>query len=161
MPSRPVTEDAAQDGVSLASLNHDVAFHLRCAQEASFLAFVQRTGDYDLSPGQYSVLTIIRDNPGASQAALGEAMGRDRSTMTAMLRKLEAKGQIVRQRSATDGRIVQIYITDAGKAELRKLSWSAHAHDRLVDRIVGADKAKLIALLSKLTQALSDPAKLR
>src|SRR5262249_40655121 len=57
-----------------------IGFNLRMAQEASFMAFARQARSVTgTRPGRFAVLTLINENPGISQTALGFAAGRDKS----------------------------------------------------------------------------------
>ena len=145
----------AEGEVQLGPLSSFIGFHLRLAQEASFRAFAQRVGDPDLKPRRFAILTLIDENPGLTQTALGRASGRDKSTLTPALNDLERRGLITRERSPSDRRSYVLSLTREGKALLQKLALHAHAHDRNLDEIVGLDrKAELIRILRKIAMAL-------
>lgn len=132
-----------------------VAYHLRRAQEASFAAFVRRVGDDHIWPGWYSLLMIIRDNPGINQTELSQATGRDKSTLTASLRELDKAGMVVRLRDEGDRRNFRIYLSENGENYLGELDAHAKNHDREIDRIVGNDKRDLfLSILKELAYRL-------
>src|SRR5690606_27040602 len=79
---------AAEREVRLGELENYISFHLRLAQNASFKAFKRHTGENRLRPGWFAVLMIIRNNPGITPMALSRASGRDKSTITPVLRDL-------------------------------------------------------------------------
>ena len=94
-PRRDAEADGERDrggGLSLGVLDDYVGFHLRLAQNASFRAFKRLTGERSLRPGWFAVLSIIDANPGITPMALSRASGRDKSTITPVLRDLAARG---------------------------------------------------------------------
>jgi DNA-binding MarR family transcriptional regulator len=119
-------------------LNGLIPYQLRRAHEASFNAFARRVGDSHIWPGWYTVLVVIHDNPGINQTALSNAIGRDKSTLTASLRELGKLGIIKRTPDPTDGRSLLLGLTEAGKQHLRTLNDHAELHERVVDEIVGS-----------------------
>ena len=132
-----------------------VAYHLRLAQEASFQAFRQRVGSGDLQPGRYTVLSIIAANPGLTPTDLSRACGRDKSTLTPALKDLTRRGLVERKRHETDERSYTVHLTSAGADLLQKLRRHALAHDRLIDRVVGHDRAMFLEVLRRITRELS------
>jgi len=128
-----------QDGVRLGLLNDTLGFHLRLAQEASFVAFARRSGTSGLKPGHFATLVVIHENPGLSQTALGTAVGRDKSTLTPRLAELEQRGLIRRDRAVTDRRSYALTLTPAGEEALAALTAHAAAHDEVLDRLVGVE----------------------
>jgi len=147
-PERP------QDNVALGQLADMVGFHLRLAQEASFRAFAQRVGARDLKPRRFAILTLIDQNPGLTQTALGRASGRDKSSLTPALDDLERRGLIERRRAPKDRRVHALHLTAAGRSVLRELRRHAVAHDRRLDRILGAGKAQFLAALRRIAMSL-------
>jgi DNA-binding MarR family transcriptional regulator len=153
-PEDATAERISADDVTLGALGGNIAFHLRLAQDASFKAFKRHTGEADLRPGWYAVLSLIDDNPGITPMALSRASGRDKSTLTPVLRDLIAHG-LVRQRPIpNDRRSYAMHLTSEGKERLARLTKHAEAHDQRIDDIVGPKKRELIELLRRITDLL-------
>jgi DNA-binding MarR family transcriptional regulator len=152
MARAPTTARRAElDIVRLGPLADFIGFHLRMAQEVSFQAFARRVGEVELSPGRFALLMLIGENPGISQAALGRASGRDKSTLTPALDDLQRRGLVLRERLASDRRAYALSLTEAGTAMLATLTEHARAHDRELDRIVGgAEKARFLHILRRI-----------
>ena len=53
-----------------------LGYHLRRSQVSVFQDFARAMDGMALTPGQFGVLALIQANPGLSQSALGQAMGR-------------------------------------------------------------------------------------
>jgi DNA-binding MarR family transcriptional regulator len=140
----------APAAVDLGPLGNYIGFHLRLAQELALRAFAKRAGKTDFRPGWFAILMIVRLNPGLSQSALARAIGRDKSTISPLIRELEGKALIVRRPSPGDRRSVTLSLTPAGERELDSLIVHVEAHDRRLDEVVGEDKSKLIVLLRKI-----------
>ncbi|WP_342452932.1 MarR family winged helix-turn-helix transcriptional regulator [Pararoseomonas indoligenes] len=139
----------------LGPLGEALGFHLRLAQEASFAAFARRTGESGLKPGFFATLAVIHENPGLSQTALGNAVGRDKSTLTPRLAEMERAGLIRRGRSATDRRSYALTLTPAGEEALSILATHAAAHDAQLDALVGPEiRAAFLDALRRLNQGL-------
>lgn len=153
-----VRKRESRDGlppVSLGTLENAIGFHLRLAQDASFRAYARRAGQHDLKPGHFAALLVIVNNPGIGQGALGQAIARDKSSVTPIIQSLFKRGLIDRQTSAVDRRRIQLAITGSGRALLRRLAPHVRAHDRTLDKIVGADKALLLGLLKRIANQTS------
>jgi len=141
--------------VSLGTLDDAIGFHLRVAQDASFRAFARRAGQQDLKPGHFAALLVIMKNPGIGQGALGRAIARDKSSVTPIIQNLFKRGLIDRQISAVDRRRIQLSVTGSGRALLRRLAPHVRRHDRKLDTIVGADKARFLGLLRRIANEIS------
>jgi DNA-binding MarR family transcriptional regulator len=145
---------AGNGNVRLGVLADFIAFHLLVAQNASFRAFARHAGQSDLKPGRFGAMMVIHNNPGITQAALGRAVSRDKSTITPLVQELHRLGFIHRRPSAVDRRSVTLTLTRAGEAALKELLLHARAHDRRLDEIVGKRKATLLSLLRKIADEL-------
>jgi DNA-binding MarR family transcriptional regulator len=141
---------AASHEVDLGPLENYIGFHLRLAQELALRAFAKRAGKSDFRPGWFAILMIVRLNPGLSQSALARAIGRDKSTISPLIRELEGRALIIRRPAPGDRRSVTLSLTPAGEKELDSLIVHVEAHDRRLDEVVGEDKSKLIVLLRKI-----------
>jgi hypothetical protein len=62
--------------VDLGVLPEHIGYVVRRAQLAIFKDFIQTLAPVDIRPAQYSVLIVIAENPGLTQAALGRAGAR-------------------------------------------------------------------------------------
>ena len=150
-------ESTARPGeseVHLGALGCNIAFHLRLAQDASFRAFKRHTGESDLRPGWYAVLTLINANPGITPMVLSRASGRDKSTLTPILRDLIRHRLVEQAPMPNDRRSYTLVLTSEGEDRLARLTAHAEAHDRQIDELVGARKKELIELLRRITNSL-------
>ena len=143
------------DGIRLGVLGDYIGFHLRMAQDASFRAFARHAGMRDLKPGRFAAMTVISNNPGITQAELGRAIARDKSSVTPLIQELERRGLVKRQRSPTDRRAIALTLTATGEETLKRLAAHAVEHDRQLDQIVGTHKADFISLLKKIADNLA------
>lgn len=141
--------------VKLGPLDGYIAFHLRMAQEIALRAFIASSRQPDFKPGHFATLMVIRLNPGVSQIEVCRAIGRDKSTLSPLIRELERSGLILRENSSTDRRSVTLRLSPKGEKTLDTLLEHVEAHDRRLDAIVGEAKPELIALLKKIAAALS------
>jgi DNA-binding MarR family transcriptional regulator len=141
--------------VRLGALADWIGFHLRLAQDASFRAFARHTGQPHMKPGRFAAMMVIHNNPGITQTALGRAIARDKSTVTPLVQELHRHGLVRRSPSAADRRSITLTLTRAGEAMLADLLAHARAHDRRLDAIVGRRKPEFVALLRKITSALT------
>src|ERR1700741_5144759 len=107
---------ALNEGIDYGPLADWIGFHVRMAQIAAFQAFARETGEVDLPPGRFALLTLIGRNPGISQTVLSRAAGRDKSTLTPALRDLKRRGLIARRRLESDRRSYHLTLTPSGQS---------------------------------------------
>src|SRR5215469_2575069 len=90
--------EAVAGPINFGPLAHWIGFNLRMAQEAAFQAFSRRSLEIGESPGRFATLTLIARNPGISQIELSQANGRDKSTLTPVVKDLVRRGLVERKR---------------------------------------------------------------
>jgi len=155
---RTTVKSEAPAPVNLGWLGGTVGFYLRTAQEAAFQAFARRANGADARPWRFAVLALIDANPGLTQGELAAAIRRNTSSLTPVLDDLCRQGYVSRQRLESDRRTYALKLTPKGNAARIKLMASAIAHERDIDRTVGADRAQFIRILKSLALALASEA---
>lgn len=146
-------QERVKDTVDLGALPGLLGYQLRCAQLAAFQNFAAHIGLDGITPGRFGLLTIVEANEGLSQAALAQALGTDRSTMVAMIDRLEGEGYVERRRAASDRRRHAIYPTPAGRALLKKIRPLVSAHEADLAKALSAEeRATLLRLLRQISQ---------
>ncbi len=88
-----------------------------CAREI-IKAYHEPLSALNLTYTQYLVMMVLWEEKRKSVRELGECLYLDSGTLTPLLKKLEAKGYIVRERCPEDERCVIVSLTAAG-AELK------------------------------------------
>ncbi|MDF2833962.1 MarR family winged helix-turn-helix transcriptional regulator [Chryseobacterium indoltheticum] len=71
--------------------------------------------ELDITYPQYLVMMVLWENDGLPVNHIGEKLYLDSGTLTPLLKRLEAKGLIIRKRKKEDERVVQVFISDLGK----------------------------------------------
>ncbi len=132
------------NGLDLGMLPSLLGYHLRRAQVAVFQHFAETMGEAEITPGQFGVLLVINNN----------ALGIDRSTVVAVIDRLESRGLVVRAPSPTDRRSHALRLSEAGAQLLHKLKEMVRAHERHIARgLSREDQAQLIALLDRVARS--------
>lgn len=154
--ARPRSAAAAGANASAAAVDYDilpqlVGYHLRRAQAVVFDDFLRSMAEQGITPGQFGVLTLIGANPGLSQSGLARAIGVERSTMVAVIDRLQARGLVERRPSRADRRSYALSLSAAGHRLLARLKPMVRRHERRVTRRLDeAQKATLMGLLRRL-----------
>ena len=133
-----------------------VGFHLRRSHEAAQQQVAASLADTGLMPIHAEVLAMIGDNPGTIPSVVAHALGRDRSSVTGILRTLLDRGLIERARTTRDRRAALLQLTQDGEAMLRRLLERVAACDAALDRILGEDKPALLAQLRRISTMLAE-----
>lgn len=131
-----------------------IGYNLRKAQIAVFQNFQSAVAPYDITPGQFGVLILIRENTGLSQSELGTAVGIDRSTMVAVIDRLEGRGWVVRAPSPSDRRSYALELSPEGERLVEELIPKVRAHERQMARDLSKEQQQqLIDLLQRVSRA--------
>ena len=112
-------ERAAGAKVDLGVLPRLLGYNLRRANQASWRTYVSFIGENKIRPGLFSLLCLVRSNPGIAQIELGTHLGVDKASIVALLDRLERAGLIERRRSTRDRRRQGISLTEAGSRGTR------------------------------------------
>ncbi len=82
---------------------------------------------------------------------IAEEGGFSKATLTGVLGTLETKGLLQRERSTTDGRLVIVSMTDAGRELMQSLFPEFNAHEQTVAGAAGDARPELADLLRRIT----------
>lgn len=119
---------------------------LHRASHAMTAAYRKVLEPLDLTYPQYTVLSALwRTNP-LTIRDLGRVLGSDHSTMSPLIKRLEAKALVRRSRSRTDEREVLVQLADAGE-QLRE---SAAFVQQDIHRAAGLTDARHDRLVTEL-----------
>jgi DNA-binding MarR family transcriptional regulator len=125
----------------------------RCQQYFGDLYAVE-AGARELTPQQFTVLAALEHNEGASQTALVDITGIDRSTLAEMARRMVEKGLLERERTEEDQRANSVVITANGRKALRSARLAAERAERaLLDPLPASDRVKLVKMLGQIAAA--------
>jgi DNA-binding MarR family transcriptional regulator len=144
------------DGPSLMfeELDGLLGYRLRRAQGAMHRDFMAAVASLDLTQKQAATLWLINGNPGVAQVAVAAALGMDRATTMAIVDRLEARRLVIRQRSSTDRRRQELYLTPAGQSALRKAKARIAKHEeRFKSLFTAAELESLLTALQRLQDA--------
>ena len=146
---RPVSPGAeANPPISLERLRGLAGYLIRQAQLWVFQDFNETLAPLDLRPVQYSILSVIRENPGLSQMALSQALGIVRSGVVPMLDGLESRKLLKRAASASDRRSHALHLTAEGNALLNRADALVQHHEnRLIAKVGPRGHKQLLEVL--------------
>lgn len=75
----------------------------------------------DISSDQWTVLMFLSDNNGPTQTDLAQKLYKDRANLTRILDLMEKNQLVERQRSSTDRREYNVFITEKGTSLIPQL----------------------------------------
>ncbi len=107
-------------GISMDK-NKSIDHQLRATWQAVAKMYNEQAAKHDSTMATAFVLLNIDFEKGTPSTALGPLMGMEPTSLSRLLKTMEDKGVICREKSPTDGRSVIIKLTDYGK-EMREIS---------------------------------------
>lgn len=135
----------------IGEIRNIVGFHIRLAHGATYRHFTETFSDLDLTQKQVSVLWLIDDHPDIAQTDLAHRMRMDRATTMAIVNRLQARGYLVRGKSASDGRKQTLNLTAAGHEALVVAKEAIAEHERwLKSRFTEKEIKSLIEMLTRI-----------
>ena len=112
----------------------------------------------DLNAVEYTMLALIRANPGVSPTQLRKALGISKPYVTAGLEKLHARRWIVREVNPNDQRAQCLYTTSIAAEQAASMTTALLAGERqAMSTLSAAERGQLAKLLHKLAQARVGP----
>ncbi len=106
---------------------------------------------------QYLAMLVLWENDGITVSEISARMLTDPGSLTPLLKRLESEGLLQRVRSSQDERVVQLHLTDKGRAlheQAKALPACILKASGLSLEQLAALKADLVELRSHLQQAL-------
>jgi MarR family transcriptional regulator, lower aerobic nicotinate degradation pathway regulator len=116
----------------------------------------RRAGEHWVSVIQTRLLGVLRDRT-PTMNELATMLGVDKSSATGLVDRAERRGLVARVPSSSDGRVVLVELTDAGRALVAEVS-AGFAADvtTLLARLSPADRSSLTRVLTRLLVAHAD-----
>jgi len=101
---------------SALKLDNQLCFPLYACAKEVVKRYKPYLDELDLTYTQYITMMVMWDKKSVNVKELGESLFLDSGTLTPLLKKLEAKGYIKRERSKNDERNLVVSITEKGDA---------------------------------------------
>lgn len=137
-------------------------FLIRRLHQLHVSVFLEECGDFDVTPVQYAVLSVLYRGQALDQVSVAAEVGIDRNNAADVLRRLERRGFVERIPSETDRRAMLNAISETG----RRFVEDAHgAMERAQDRFTGSlskrDRERLTDLLQRVMLDNNDSGRAR
>ncbi|WP_341704884.1 MarR family transcriptional regulator [Ferrovibrio sp.] len=116
MPEAPAAApQSAPQSASLLALDNQLCFSIYSAGLAFNRLYKPVLDAMNLTYPQYLVMMALWETDAQTVGELGERLFLESSTLTPLLKRLEATGYVTRQRNPDDERQVQIRLTQRGR----------------------------------------------
>lgn len=132
-----------------------ICFSVYATSHAFTRLYQTLLAEYDLTYPQFLVLLSLRDKEGQSVSDLSQTISIESNTLSPMLKRIEAKGLISRQRSLEDERRMVVALTPKGMDLTRTASIAPAEIMKAID-LSEAELAQCLATLQKVRAALRD-----
>lgn len=135
-------------------LENQLCFPLyACSKEVvrSYTPYLEPLG---VTYTQYLVLMVLWEKKSLKVSDLGEVLWLDSGTLTPVLKKLETKGYLIRQRCKDDERCVTVTLTEKGEILKEKAS-EIPFHMASCMKLEDCEMKQLKDLLKKLMEGLT------
>lgn len=97
-------------------LDNQLCFAVYAASRAMALAYRPLLAPLGLTYPQYVAMLVLWEQDACSLKELGSRLQLDSGTLTPLIKRLERQGLVRRQRAAGDERLLEITLTEAGRA---------------------------------------------
>lgn len=122
--------------------------------QISVAIFLEEMGVLELTPVQYGILMVGSSSAGITQSDLATEIGIDRVTTGEVLQRLSKIGYLIRERSASDRRSIELCITRKGASMLRRASANAKSvQDRLLAPLALDDQKAFLEMMRRIVSA--------
>lgn len=147
-----MSSPSASEGKGKAASSPSAAAFL-LAQLGSHAAskFAGHLTELKLVPAHAGILRILSQTPAITQQALARKLGTVPSRLVGLLDDVEGRGLIERRMNRDDRRRHAVYLTNEGRATLRKIGELSRGHQRtLFTALSEEEQEQLAALLQRV-----------
>jgi MarR family transcriptional regulator, lower aerobic nicotinate degradation pathway regulator len=139
--------------IAPAALARWTGFLLARAHQRAHALFQDALSGLELTPKSFGALSVIKELGPLSQAALGETLHVDRTTIVTVVDELERAGYVKRGRNSADRRVHSLEVTPSGIEALRVADRVARrTHDELLADLTPSERDQLQALLCRIAR---------
>lgn len=147
------TDLAAPARINTDFLETLIGYNARRAALSIIGVFLERMEVYGVRPVDFSVLSLIRHNPGITSRQLCAALGLLPPNLVLMVNQLEARQLVDKRPHPTDGRAVALHLSDDGHALMNEAETTAASLEKeATSHMSEHQRSTLIRLLKLVYQ---------
>lgn len=139
----------------LLRLDNQLCFPLYACSKEVVHSYQPLLGPLGLTYTQYLCMMVLWEEGAATVSHLGERLYLDSGTLTPVLKKLEDRGYITRERSVADARVLEARLTPKGR-DLRDRAASVPVAMACHVHLTADEVAELKRLLAKVIASVRD-----
>jgi len=156
------TSDKDGQNIPYTDLWSRPGFLIRRLHQLHVAVFLEEFGDFDVTPVQYAVLSVLYRGAALDQVSVAADVGIDRNNAADVLRRLERRGFVERVASKADKRAKLTRITDTGRTFVEDAHGAMErAQTRFTDGLGKRDRERLMDLLQKVMLDNNDSGRAR
>ena len=139
------------DSIDTRYLETLLGYNTRRATLVIVADFMEQMQPYNLSTVEFSVLSLIRHNPGITSRQICAALNILPPNLVGLLKKIEKREFITRAPHLTDGRAMGLSLTASGDALTRAAEKTAASSDaNFLSKLSTSEQEVLKKLLKKI-----------
>jgi MarR family transcriptional regulator, lower aerobic nicotinate degradation pathway regulator len=125
---------------------------IRRAHQTSMAIFAEELAGYEVTALQFAILQALLDEPGADQISIAQRVALDAATSGSVIMRLEERGWLRREASATDRRRKLLWLTAEGeKAALEMKKPARKVQQKLLASLDEAEKQQFLSMLKRIS----------
>lgn len=137
--------------VNTAYLETLVGYNARRAALAVISLFVPRMAEYGLRPVDFSILSVIRHNPGITSKQLCSTLNLLPPNLVGKIAALDKRGLLLRHPHPSDGRALGLQLTPEGQALMAQAELTAFELEKeAASALSESERHTLLRLLQKV-----------
>jgi MarR family transcriptional regulator, lower aerobic nicotinate degradation pathway regulator len=126
---------------------------IRRAHQTSMAIFADELAAYDVTALQFAILQALVDDPGADQISVAQHVALDAATSGSVIMRLEERGWLRREPSATDRRRKLLWLTPEGERFALEMKKPARkVQQRLLSSLNDSEQQQFISMLKKISR---------
>jgi len=131
-----------------------IGYQVRQAQSAVFRDLSRTLRQTGVTPGEFSLLTMLRANPRINSITLARIYQLDKATLSLSIKGLMERGLISSTRHANDRRYYALELTSAGRTLLQGVTRRIERQERTMDAVLRpGERERLLDLLQRISRA--------
>ncbi len=151
--SDDAAEIAAAEAEARVPLWGRPGFLVRRLHQIHSALFLEECKAFNITPVQYGLMSTLLQHSGSDQRSLGVEIGIDRTNVADVLERLAERGLVRRERSETDRRSMNAYLTDEGRELVEQMYASmTRAQQRLLEPLAPEFRPAFLAMLTQLVE---------
>ena len=150
-PTAPADAFPSVDTVDTAYLQTLVGYNARRAALTVIGMFVPRMAEYGLRPVDFSILSVIRHNPGITSKQLCSTLNLLPPNLVGKIAALDKRGLVLRHPHPSDGRALGLQLTPDGHALMTQAEVTAFELEKeAASGLSPSERQTLLRLLQKV-----------